>query len=176
MTLVPAKCTQCGAVLEVNNDADAAICKYCGTPFIVEKAITHFNNTYHMPNVQSASISAQGNITVNMVEQKKEESILIINVKPHPKVKHNGSVRILDNGRLLAEIPCGATRRFPVTKDMRVYAEHGGMGLQSLKDKTSSHVVKVIPGRTTRLEVTYRYTYMWTYVELTEVDNINGII
>ena len=39
MPLTPAKCTQCGAVLEVDNNKDAAICNFCGTPFIVEKAI-----------------------------------------------------------------------------------------------------------------------------------------
>ena len=37
--LVPAKCCNCGANIEVNKEQDAAICTACGTPFIVEKAI-----------------------------------------------------------------------------------------------------------------------------------------
>ena len=34
--LVPAVCTQCGAKLEVDPDQEAAVCPYCGTPFITE--------------------------------------------------------------------------------------------------------------------------------------------
>lgn len=46
MPLVPAICTQCGARLEVDPSRDAAICKYCNTPFITEKAINNYNTTY----------------------------------------------------------------------------------------------------------------------------------
>lgn len=42
MPFVQAKCCNCGANLEVNSEHDAAICKSCGTPFIVEKAINYF--------------------------------------------------------------------------------------------------------------------------------------
>ena len=45
MPLVQAKCTNCGANLEVDNTKDAAICPSCGTPFIVEKAINNYNTT-----------------------------------------------------------------------------------------------------------------------------------
>ena len=43
MPLVQAKCTNCGANLEVDSKKDAAICEYCGVAFIVEKAINHYN-------------------------------------------------------------------------------------------------------------------------------------
>ncbi|MDR1640500.1 MAG: leucine-rich repeat domain-containing protein, partial [Clostridiales bacterium] len=50
MPLVPAICTQCGARLNVDSSSDAAICKYCGTPFVVEKAVNLYsvsaNNVY----------------------------------------------------------------------------------------------------------------------------------
>lgn len=46
MPLVPAICTQCGAILEVDPNREAAICKYCDTPFITEKAINNYNTTY----------------------------------------------------------------------------------------------------------------------------------
>lgn len=39
MPFVQAKCTNCGANLEVDNSRDAAICPYCHTPYVVEKAI-----------------------------------------------------------------------------------------------------------------------------------------
>ncbi|MBQ7277749.1 MAG: leucine-rich repeat protein [Clostridia bacterium] len=45
MPLVSAKCTNCGANLEVDSVKDAAICPYCGSPYIVEKAINNFNVT-----------------------------------------------------------------------------------------------------------------------------------
>ena len=50
MPLVPGICTQCGATLSADNSKDCMICPYCGTPFIVEKAINHFSNTYNISN------------------------------------------------------------------------------------------------------------------------------
>ena len=38
--LVPAVCTQCGAALEVDPTQEAAVCKYCNTPFIRQSRIT----------------------------------------------------------------------------------------------------------------------------------------
>ena len=50
--LVPAVCTQCGGQLEVDPDQQAAVCPYCNTPFIVEKAINHYNVTHvHQHNI-----------------------------------------------------------------------------------------------------------------------------
>lgn len=43
MGLVAAKCTQCGANIEVDDTKEAGICKYCGTAFITEKAINNYN-------------------------------------------------------------------------------------------------------------------------------------
>ena len=39
MGFVMGKCPNCGANLKINEDRDAAVCQYCKTPFIVEKAI-----------------------------------------------------------------------------------------------------------------------------------------
>jgi len=52
MPFVPAKCTQCNANLQVDSTLAAAICDSCGTPFIVEKAITNYTmvNVYSAPN------------------------------------------------------------------------------------------------------------------------------
>ena len=43
MPLVPAKCTNCGANLTIDSTKDAAICEYCHTPFVTEKAINNYN-------------------------------------------------------------------------------------------------------------------------------------
>lgn len=42
MGLVAAKCTQCGANIEVDETKEAGICKYCGTAFITEKTINNY--------------------------------------------------------------------------------------------------------------------------------------
>ena len=61
MPLVEAKCTNCGAALKVDDNKDAAVCQFCQTPFIVEKAISNFlmgdNNRIA---VESAVINIQG--------------------------------------------------------------------------------------------------------------------
>ena len=53
MALVAAKCTSCGGILEVDNEKDTAICKYCGTPFIIEKAVNNYviHNSIQAENV-----------------------------------------------------------------------------------------------------------------------------
>lgn len=52
MPLVKAKCTSCGGMLDVDNGRDAAICPYCNSAYIVEKAIQEFNikNTNYINN------------------------------------------------------------------------------------------------------------------------------
>lgn len=52
MPLVAAQCTNCGAALQVDDTKEAAVCQYCGTPFIVEKAIHNYeiNNQYKIEN------------------------------------------------------------------------------------------------------------------------------
>ena len=43
MGFVAAKCTQCGANIEVDDTKEAGICKFCGTAFVTEKAINNYN-------------------------------------------------------------------------------------------------------------------------------------
>ena len=57
--LVPAICTQCGAKLEVDPTHDAAVCPYCNTPFIVEKAVQNYS-------VQNAKIEHVDTVKVDM--------------------------------------------------------------------------------------------------------------
>jgi len=57
--LVPAVCTQCGATLEVDPTQDAAVCKYCNTPFIVQKAVENYT-------VQQAKIEHVDTVKLDM--------------------------------------------------------------------------------------------------------------
>lgn len=60
MAFVPAKCTQCGANIAVDDSKEAAICSSCGTPFITEKAIQNFNISYNTTNVQNTNYNIEG--------------------------------------------------------------------------------------------------------------------
>ncbi len=53
MNFVPAICPNCNGTLEVDSSMEAAICKYCGAPFIVEKSINQYNinNSINCQNV-----------------------------------------------------------------------------------------------------------------------------
>ncbi len=44
MPLVPAICPQCGGKINVDNAQKAAVCIFCGTPFIVQEAIENHNH------------------------------------------------------------------------------------------------------------------------------------
>lgn len=63
MALIPAKCTQCGANIEVDASQEAGICKFCGTAFITEKAINNYN-TYitNNNNFAGANVTIQSDI------------------------------------------------------------------------------------------------------------------
>ena len=72
MALIPAKCTQCGANIEVDASQEAGICKFCGTAFITEKAINNYN-TYitNNNNFAGANINVVGGDIANLLELAK---------------------------------------------------------------------------------------------------------
>lgn len=57
MPITSAKCTNCGAILQVDNAKDAAICPYCHSAFIVDKAINNYNITN---NIQAGVVNIYG--------------------------------------------------------------------------------------------------------------------
>lgn len=66
MSLIPGICTQCGATLSVEKNKDIIICPYCNTPFLAEKAIQVFNNTYNIiNNITTQNVIVQENINKN---------------------------------------------------------------------------------------------------------------
>ncbi len=44
MGFIAAKCTQCGANIQVDESKDAGICSHCNTAFVTEKAINNYNS------------------------------------------------------------------------------------------------------------------------------------
>ena len=67
MPLVPLSCPSCGANLTVDSSKDAAICEFCGKPYIVKDAIV---NNYINIYANQATIHAD---TVNISTQKDFE-------------------------------------------------------------------------------------------------------
>ena len=61
MPLVKAQCSNCNGILEVDNGKDAAICPFCGTPYIVENAINNYNisNTNYIQNAYFESDNSE---------------------------------------------------------------------------------------------------------------------
>lgn len=114
MSLVPAKCTSCGASLEVDNVKDAAICPYCRTAFVVEKAINNYNivNNNHF----TADV-------VNVYNSTNNDFDIIA-------------------GRLIRY--CGASADAIVPSGVSVISESAFEGLDCLKSVTIPEGVRVI--------------------------------
>lgn len=66
MAMIPAKCTQCGANIQVDETKEAGICQYCGTAFITEKAINNYNITNNV-NIANATINVTGGDIENLL-------------------------------------------------------------------------------------------------------------
>jgi len=75
MPLVNAKCTSCGATIEVNPEAQALVCKYCGSAFVVEQAINNYNN-YITSNIQAQFVNVQGNGANININGKNKDAII----------------------------------------------------------------------------------------------------
>ena len=60
MALVAAKCTECGANVEVDDSKKTGICRHCGTLFILQEAITNYNTYITLHTTQSKVAFANG--------------------------------------------------------------------------------------------------------------------
>ena len=94
MPLVSAKCTNCGANLEVDNTKDAAICPYCGTPYIVEKAINNYiintpaitveGATIVMNNEDADSLYNKYKVFLSLNEKERASEVLTKLIEKYP--------------------------------------------------------------------------------------------
>lgn len=66
MALVAAKCTQCGASIQVDETKEAGICQYCGTAFVTEKVINNYNVTNNI-QVENATFNIAGANVENLL-------------------------------------------------------------------------------------------------------------
>ena len=94
MGFVEAKCPNCGANLSVDSSKEAAICEYCGTPYIVEKAVqgaisnsTINNSVINVYNNDSADKEKELSDD-ELYERYKAEFKVLKKEIWHDKVKH----------------------------------------------------------------------------------------
>ena len=71
MPLVNAKCTNCGGTLQVDNAKEAAVCPFCGSAFIVEKAVQNFNITNNI--ITNNNVQAD---VVNIYNVKRDDFLI----------------------------------------------------------------------------------------------------
>lgn len=86
MSLIAAKCTQCGANIEVDPAKEAGICSHCGTAFITEKAI----NNYNISHVHNTNITNTTNIKDSVVNIYNDELNKFYVIEGTVLVKYNG--------------------------------------------------------------------------------------
>ena len=71
--LVDAKCTNCGAKLEVDPNMKKASCSFCGAEFIVDQAINNYNVQMNgSMNIGEATINVQGVDKENLLKRAKD--------------------------------------------------------------------------------------------------------
>ena len=71
--LVPAKCTNCNAPLEVDATQSAAICPYCKTPYIVEQAIHNYNISMNgNMNINNATININNGMNIDNLMKRAQ--------------------------------------------------------------------------------------------------------
>lgn len=117
MPLVNAKCTNSGANLKVDSSKDAAICEFCGSAYIVEKAINNYNITNnHQINANVVNIYSKINCAVSsdfeivagkLIEYTGSSIDVVI-----PESVHEIGINVFAGMRLLHSVilPSGITK------------------------------------------------------------------
>lgn len=73
--LVPAKCTNCGGVLEISPTSEAAVCPFCKSAFVVKQAIQNYNLNIHSSTVNIANANINAGPSVDNLLIRAEEFI-----------------------------------------------------------------------------------------------------
>lgn len=120
--LVNAKCPNCGANIEVDNDKDAGICKYCGAAFVTEKAINNYNITTDNVAISNSTVIINqtiGNVSDMvkiLIERKSAEGTLsgiafeiIVDGKSCASINDNEVMEIEIDRNKEHRIHCSAT-------------------------------------------------------------------
>lgn len=109
MPLVAAKCTQCGANIEVDDTKEAGICKYCGTAFITEKVINNYttnitNNIVNNNNFGGANVTYQSNENIDGLLHLAKGEILSQNYDASIKYLDEIVIKSADNINIIISL------------------------------------------------------------------------
>lgn len=77
LKLVPASCPKCGGQIQVDPSQEAAVCQYCGTPFIVDKAIQNYNiQNAHIDHADKVTVDLKGSVdsVIGLVEREFDKN------------------------------------------------------------------------------------------------------
>ena len=81
MPLIPLTCPCCGGNITVNSDHDAAVCSYCGKPFIVKDAIVqnYINNVLNI-NADTVNVYSQKDFEIEsgVLKDYKGEAVDVV--------------------------------------------------------------------------------------------------
>jgi DNA-directed RNA polymerase subunit RPC12/RpoP len=126
MALVKAQCTECGATIEVNPNATNLTCRYCGSNFIVEKAIKNYNINVNKSNIINNFSGANVTIINNVPEQIEKSKIEYIASAPGNKSMTFNAVNVLGwtDNRELIDVFGGYVNEAPeveIERDFREY-------------------------------------------------------
>lgn len=83
--MINAKCTNCGANLEVDENQEAGICRFCNSAYITEKAIQNFNNTTTNNSTNNAQTIV--NNYYNSAPAQPQKIVRQVITEPRPKIK-----------------------------------------------------------------------------------------
>ena len=172
MPFVQAKCTNCGGILAVDRSHDAAVCPFCQTPFIVEKAINNYNITNNITIQNGATVYFSG-------ADKKEPSKLVVRTGSYnnnPNTFNFDVVGLYDEyGNKVLSLNVNQTKSIEVHKDMVLTAYHlkpNGLKqtLFGADRKLKSNSVEIKQGKTTNIEISFVPNFMTTQLLITVVD------
>lgn len=76
MPLMPAKCPECGGLVEVNSENRAGLCQHCRQPFVVEDAINTFNNYFNVTNNYNTTNNYGDGAIINVYEDINKDFVI----------------------------------------------------------------------------------------------------
>ncbi len=74
---VPAICPKCGGKMEVDPSQEAAVCQYCGSAFIVDKAVQNYTiQNAHIDHADKVTVDLKGSVdsVIGLVEREMDKS------------------------------------------------------------------------------------------------------
>lgn len=70
MSIIEGKCPNCGAPLKVDTNNDAAICEFCNTPYVTEKAINAGRDYIKNQNITNINAKQDNEWTYKTEKEK----------------------------------------------------------------------------------------------------------